>query len=141
MKPRFILLLLTTFTVLFITGVLYAIPVYSFKYFAIEIAAFFPPRYTLLQIHGGATFVMLLILGNLFNFHVSDKISSAKNRRTGIVLLACMLVLIITGYLLYYGNLNLRSISGISHTIIGILATLLLVYHSIKHSTLRKPKK
>lgn len=83
-----------------------------------------------LKIHGGAAMAFLIILGTLIQGHMQGGWRAGKNVRTGVSLVAFNLLLILTGYGLYYlGSETLRPISSWIHIVTGVIVPPLLVIH------------
>jgi len=84
----------------------------------------------LLKIHGAAAMASLVILGVLIPMHMRRAWERKRNQVTGIVMVGLCLVMILSGYGLYYcGDELWRSgLSGI-HSVAGGLLPLILVWH------------
>jgi hypothetical protein len=84
----------------------------------------------LLMVHGGAAMIMLLLLGGLFASHVARAWRARLNRVSGIVMVICNAVLIITAFGLYYlGSDALRPLISDVHIVIGLALPLVLAFH------------
>ena len=85
-----------------------------------------------MQVHGAAVPVFLIIFGWLFPTHITRAYRARKNAVSGLVLLASMLWLILTGYLLYYcGHEGTRRLSSVTHSVIGVSVVIILALHII----------
>lgn len=85
-----------------------------------------------MQVHGAAQPIFLVVLGWLFPTHIVRAFKARKNRASGIVIFSSVLMLIVTGYLLYYcGHEAARKVSSFSHSIIGVLIVFVLVGHIV----------
>ena len=84
-----------------------------------------------LKFHGAASFGFLIVFGMIISTHISFNWRVKKNRRiSGIVLLVFLVILILTGYGLYYfANENLREIMSALHWIIGVFCSGFFVVH------------
>lgn len=84
-----------------------------------------------LKIHGLAAFASLVTFGMLISTHISFNWRVKKNRRlSGIFLTAFFLILILSGYFLYYlGDEDIRNIMSWIHWICGIVAGLFFIFH------------
>lgn len=87
----------------------------------------------LLQIHGAAAMLALLVLGSLMPQHIKWAWTGKMNRSTGALMLSTQALLILTGYALYYaGDEGLRSFASGLHLVIGLGFPLLLVWHIVE---------
>jgi hypothetical protein len=94
----------------------------------------------MLKLHGGAAMVSLILLGALIN-HMRKGWKSRKNRASGLTLVLAILILIVTGYGLYYaGDEQLRSLISQWHTWIGLGIGLLLPAHVLIGRALRRKR-
>ncbi len=86
----------------------------------------------LLMIHGGATMVMLLLLGALIPVHIRRAWRSRRNRLTGTIMATANTLLIVTAFGLYYaGSDTLRTWASDLHIAVGLIFPVLLVVHVI----------
>lgn len=88
-----------------------------------------------LKFHGAAAYGFLVVFGMIISTHISFNWQVKKNRRkSGIILTILFVILIITGYLLYYlGDEIVRNYVSYIHWIIGIFAAVVLPIHHLKH--------
>jgi len=87
----------------------------------------------LLQIHGGAAMVALLVLGSLMPQHIKWAWTGKMNRGTGLLMLATQTLLVVTGYALYYaGDEAMRNFASGLHLVIGVGFPLLLLWHILE---------
>jgi hypothetical protein len=102
-----------------------------------------------LRLHGAAAMLMLAVLGSLLPIHVRRGWHQRKNLVPGISLSALALLLIISGYALYYfGSEETRPWISVFHWVLGLGAPLLLVWHIVsgrraqaaKHPGQRSPR-
>jgi hypothetical protein len=83
-----------------------------------------------LKAHGAFAFATLWLLGLLWGVHVLNGWHADRRRWSGGILLGVMLVLGLTGYLLYYaGDDALRSVISLAHWIIGLGAPAIFLLH------------
>ena len=94
-----------------------------------------------LRFHGAASYGFLIVFGMLLSTHISFNWQVKKNRRkSGIVLAGIFVILITSGYLLYYASgENFRAFISYLHWILGILATAIFVAHFLFLPS-KKPK-
>ena len=86
----------------------------------------------MLRLHGAAAMAGLIIYGSLLPVHVRRAWSIRRNIALGIGLVTFMLLLTVTGYLLYYsGDENIRPIISAAHWILGLVVPGLLVWHIV----------
>lgn len=84
-----------------------------------------------LILHGAASYVFLVVFGMLLSTHISFNWRVKKNRRlSGIILTLLFVILILSGYLLYYsGNEAFRTLTSYLHWTIGILSSTIFTAH------------
>ena len=91
------------------------------------------------RIHGALAMAMLLVCGSLLPNHVSVAWRSRRNRRSGSLMLAALLGLAVTGWLLYYASSEaLRDVSSLCHWIAGLLLPALLGWHLLQRHKARR---
>jgi hypothetical protein len=84
----------------------------------------------LLKVHGAAAMVSLILLGVLYPVHIWRGWQARRNRRSGATLVGICLLLIITGYLLYYvGGETARAVTSLLHLLIGLAFPLIIAFH------------
>jgi cytochrome bd-type quinol oxidase subunit 2 len=92
----------------------------------------------MLKLHGAGSMAAMILLGALFN-HVRKGWEGRKNRASGLTLLLVVLLLVVTGYGLYYaGDEQLRSLISHWHTWIGLGVSLILPTHALVGRALRR---
>ena len=75
-----------------------------------------------LRAHGAAAMAFLIVFGSLFPAHIVPAWRRLKNRRSGMMMIALVSVLILTGYCLYYlGGERTRPWISLIHWSVGIL--------------------
>lgn len=75
----------------------------------------------LMKIHGAAAMAALVVLGVLYPLHILRGWQARRNRSSGVSLGAVTVVLIVSGYLLYYsGGENLRLAASRVHLWLGL---------------------
>ena len=86
----------------------------------------------MLRLHGAAAMAGLIIYGSLLPVHVRRAWSLRRNIVLGIALVSVLLLLTITGYLLYYaGDENTRPVISAAHWVLGLAVPALLVWHVV----------
>ncbi len=89
-----------------------------------------PAEPWMLRIHGAAAMAGLIVYGSLLPIHVRRAWAVRRNVVLGISVICFMLLLTVTGYLLYYaGSEQLRPIISAAHWVIGLAVPLLLWWH------------
>jgi hypothetical protein len=92
-----------------------------------------PLEVWLLRLHGAAAMLVLVVLGSLLPVHVRRGWHQRRNLLAGSLLAAIALLLIGSGYALYYfGGEELRPWISAFHWIIGLGALPLLVWHIVR---------
>jgi hypothetical protein len=83
-----------------------------------------------MRIHGGAAMVLLVLIGCAASLHAPGGWRERKNVATGISLSAALVLLTATGYCLYYlGDEFARTVSSISHWVLGLALPAALACH------------
>lgn len=86
----------------------------------------------MLRLHGAAAMAGLVIYGSLLPVHIRRAWSIRRNIALGIALVAFMLLLTLTGYLLYYaGGEDTRPVISILHWVLGLVVPAVLAWHII----------
>ena len=82
--------------------------------------------------HGGFAFATLWLVGMMWERHVTKAWARPHRRLTGLFLLLVLLVLIVSGYLLYYlGDEALLAQVAMLHWMLGLLAPLAFIQHRL----------
>jgi succinate dehydrogenase/fumarate reductase cytochrome b subunit len=85
---------------------------------------------TSMRIHGAAAMALLVIVGIAIALHVTRAWQEGKNRTSGLFLGAVLIVLVLTGYLLYYaGGEAARAAASAIHWILGLGLPFLVAVH------------
>ena len=116
--------------VLVLSGILWLV----FHYFVRTEGEFGPTLHPLepwwLRLHGIAAAAFLIGFGSVLPGHVRRAWGTARNRVTGTIFFAIMVLLILTGYLLYYvGADAVREVMALAHWAVGLGLPLLTVWH------------
>ncbi len=83
-----------------------------------------------LKLHGLVAMAALIIFGSLMPIHIRRAWHHRKNRGSGAVMVAAMIVLTLTGYGLYYiGGEELRPFISWAHWTLGSALMLMLMGH------------
>jgi hypothetical protein len=118
--------------VLSVSGLLWLL----YHYFLATPGDFGPQMHPLepwwLRVHGAAAMAGLVVYGSLLPIHVRRAWSLGRNLLLGIAVISSMLLLTVTGYLLYYaGGEHARPVISLLHWIPGMLVPVLLAWHVI----------
>ena len=86
-----------------------------------------------LRLHGLAAFVSLFAFGLLWGVHIRAGLAFARRRLSGLLLLVLLVVLSLSGYLLYYaGEEMLRDAVRVAHWVIGLALLPPFVVHVMR---------
>ena len=86
-----------------------------------------------LKAHGLIGVGAVFLFGLLWGIHIQTAWPKMRRRFTGVFLTGTLLVLISSGYLLYYvAGETLRQLTSIAHWAIGILLPLLFFFHRLR---------
>ena len=126
-SPRMKWWFFSVFGILFLSGIIWLV----LHYMADKQGEFYNPfEPRLMKIHGAAAMVFLVVLGVLIPTHTRRAWNQRRNRVTAVVMIGVCLLMIFSGYGLYYcGEEDWRVwISG-CHSVAGSLLPLVLVWH------------
>ena len=91
-----------------------------------------------MRVHGAAVMAFLVALGSLFPGHIVRAWKAKKNRRTGLLLLTILALLIITGYGLYYvADEDMRPWLSLTHWGGGLVVVAGLLLHVVQGRKIR----
>ena len=83
-----------------------------------------------MEIHAAAAMALLVITGSTFALHAPGAWREHKNRASGTLVGVVLLILAVSGYLLYYlGQESLRHVTSVVHWGVGLAAPILLCLH------------
>jgi hypothetical protein len=107
-----------------------------FHYFVTVHSDFGAARHPLealwLKVHGAAAMLALVLFGTMMPVHIRKAWHAGKNRWSGSLLLAVLLLLILTGYVLYYfADEESRPWIGVIHWAIGLGVVPIVILHVI----------
>ena len=86
----------------------------------------------LMKVHGAAAMATMVLFGTLIPIHIKRGWAAKINRPNGAFLITINLLLIVTGYGLYYGGSEgLRFLSHWVHIGLGLFIPFLLLWHII----------
>jgi succinate dehydrogenase hydrophobic anchor subunit len=88
-----------------------------------------PAEAPLMRVHGLIAVLAVFLCGWLGAGHIAARWSAAANRRSGLWLLGCAAVLVVTGYALYYSTGALHSGAALLHEVLGVLAIVAALSH------------
>jgi hypothetical protein len=115
---------------IWLSGVLWLI----FHYFLVRKTDFGPAPHPLehwwLMAHGAMAFASLWLMGYLWATHIVRRWRLRRHRKTGGTLFATMMVLIVSGLLLYYPpSDDWHNVTAILHWVIGLAMPMALTAH------------
>lgn len=92
-------------------------------------------RSPLIKVHGAAAMASLILLGALLARHVTCGWAAKANRATGVVMLAALLWLVVSGYLLYYASDEwLRALVSQTHFWVGLVLAGVFALHQARQA-------
>lgn len=96
----------------------------------------------LLRLHGAAAMAALVILGTMIPLHLRRGWRAHRNRGTGIFITSACVVLIGSGYFLYYaGGETLRGIAVYAHDSLGLALPGIVIWHIFRGRRSVHPKR
>lgn len=129
----FYLLLLITFTTLFVTGCLLAPTTLNLKLeWDVPWRLSSDQHIGVAAAHATLSFLMVGVIGALWSIHIRAGWKRRKNHHTGLSLVMFMLLLGITAIGIYYlGDEQAAMFSSVAHMLMGIVIPILLVIHVV----------
>lgn len=115
-----------------ITGIVWLALHYFFAIPGVYGPQIHPLEPWMLRLHGAAAMAGLVIYGSLLPVHIRRAWSIRRNIALGVALVAFMLALTLTGYLLYYaGGEETRPVISILHWVLGLVVPAVLAWHIV----------
>jgi len=103
-----------------------------------QLPIFFFRPHTILSWHGITAMAASIALGSVLTVHLKAGLKAKRQLFSGLSQLACLLILILTAALLYYGPAELREDAIRAHWVIGIIFFSFFLSHSIHASSKQK---
>lgn len=98
-----------------------------------------PGQRWLILLHGAAAMLALVIVGTLVPLHLKRGWRLRLNRANGVMLVSFVVLLIFSGYGLYYaGGENLRAGASFAHTALGLAFPAALLWHIVRGRRARR---
>jgi hypothetical protein len=91
-----------------------------------------PSEPTLMRIHGWCAAAGLFLLGWISSQHILERWSQFRRRPSGPVLASLALLLVVSGYALYYTTDRLHDLAALAHEVVGGAAILAGSAHWIR---------
>lgn len=92
----------------------------------------------LLMLHGISAYATLIVMGSLLPLHVRSGWHRRRKRWTGGTTLATLVLLAVTGLVLYYGGEQTRETARWIHIGIGIACVALFPVHAMLAATVKR---
>lgn len=122
-------------SVLLLTGIIWAVLHYRPQWLWLSERDAMTANAMLMQVHGAAAMLSLMLLGMLLAAHVGAGWKSARNRGSGVAMLLLVATLIVTGYLLYYaGGEDLRGAASGLHLGAGAILPMIVLAHAYRRA-------
>ena len=83
----------------------------------------------LMRAHGLVAVCGVFLLGWMMAAHVTARWASERNRRSGLILAGAALLLILSGYALYYTTGSPHDAAALAHEAIGVLSLVVALVH------------
>ena len=83
----------------------------------------------LMRVHGLVAVCAVFLIGWMTASHVTTRWTSDRNRRSGLALGITALLLVFSGYALYYTTGFPQNAAGLAHEVIGVFAPLAAIAH------------
>ena len=94
-----------------------------------------PAQAMLLKLHGAVAMIFLIVFGSIL-YHIRPGWKTKSQRPSGVSLLTTCIVLILTGWGLYYiGHEKIRYLSSAIHSILGFFLPVIIFLHvwNVRH--------
>lgn len=88
-----------------------------------------PWQPSVIQVHGWAAVAGLFLLGWISSGHIVDRWSLYRSRPSGPLLAALALLLVLSGYALYYTTDHLHDAAAVIHEVLGVAGILFAIVH------------
>jgi hypothetical protein len=88
-------------------------------------------NHLVLAIHGLSAILASIALGSILPFHLKAGYQSKRKRFSGFTQLGFLLILVITGGLLYYGPAELRKPTIQLHWLTGLVFFAIFIFHAM----------
>jgi hypothetical protein len=82
-----------------------------------------------MRTHGLIAVCGVFLIGWMMSAHVTARWASERNRRSGLILASAALLLILSGYALYYATGSPHDAAALAHEAIGVLAPVAALAH------------
>ncbi len=114
-------------------------------YFMVRQGEFGPERSAFepwaLKLHGAFAFLALWTLGLLWGVHIVNGWNLHRRRWSGGALAGVLLVLVVSGYLLYYvGDDQPRAIASLTHWLVGLALPVVYLCHRLWEGLRRRAR-
>jgi hypothetical protein len=76
----------------------------------------------LMRVHGLVAVGVVFLLGVITTAHIAERWAGERRRRSGIVLAALAVVLVLSGYALYYTTDTAHGVASFVHEVLGLAA-------------------
>lgn len=95
--------------------------------------------HSLLVIHGAFAFVSMLLIGALIPQHIRMAWNAKRNRISGGTMTAITLIIVVTGFGLYYAGEDYRDLVKWVHLVLGLISVAALLLHILLGRRSAKP--
>jgi hypothetical protein len=92
-----------------------------------------PAEPVLMRLHGLLAVAGVFLCGWLTAAHVTPRWSIGRNRTSGLVLAGCVVVLVVSGYALYYTTGGVHTQASMLHEVLGVLALVAALAHWMRN--------
>jgi len=90
-----------------------------------------------LRIHGWSAVGGVFLLGWITAGHISDRWRRARNRVSGFSLAGFAVVLVLSGYALYYTTDRFRDVATMLHEVLGVVVIAFALTHWLQNRAFR----
>ncbi len=94
-----------------------------------QIDVLFAEAHSLLVTHGVSSAFALLVFGAVLPGHLRAAWIARRNRASGVLMIAVMSALMLSGLLLYYGSEEIRDNVVLTHLVVGFAAFAVFLLH------------
>jgi hypothetical protein len=124
-------------TLLWLTGYAWLVAHFAFPTATEFGPALNPWEPVILRIHGWSAVGGVFLLGWITAGHISDRWRMSRNRVSGFSLAGFAVVLVLSGYALYYTTDRFHDVAGTSHEVLGVVAIACALIHWCRNVAFR----
>lgn len=87
-----------------------------------------------MRVHGWLAVAGVFLLGWIGGSHVLERWTARRNRNSGLMLAISAVLIVVSGYALYYTTDRLQSVAAVLHEVLGGTAILFALLHWVRRA-------